>query len=212
MGYYGFPSNRVLPSVYSDEISYYEELCRIRAKLQELVEMVGDTATIKELQDAIAQINAAIASLRAYVDDQDAKTGSAADAYSDARNLELEERLLDVMYRITTGDILVQSQVDGRKKQHVQFELDETYDWLRPFAISAGESDYLQLSAQDLDSIMSNAMYSAYEVDMYIGAYLMGANHALLYQYFDEQQPMVSVHQACWYVGNALNAIKDQYL
>ena len=34
----GFPSNRVLPSAYADEISYYEQLNNLCKKINEVIE------------------------------------------------------------------------------------------------------------------------------------------------------------------------------
>ena len=48
---------KVLPLVYDDSLSYYEVLCKIRDKLNEMIgTMKGLDGTVKSLQQAIAQI------------------------------------------------------------------------------------------------------------------------------------------------------------
>lgn len=48
---------KVLPLVYDDSLSYYEVLCKIKAKLNELIaEMNTLPETLKEIEAAIAQI------------------------------------------------------------------------------------------------------------------------------------------------------------
>lgn len=48
---------KVLPLVYDDSLSYYEVLCKIRDKLNEMIStMKGLDDTVKSLQQAIAQI------------------------------------------------------------------------------------------------------------------------------------------------------------
>lgn len=156
-----FYCQKVLPAVFDDSLSYYEQLCKLRAKINEVIDVVGDAATITALKEAIALINDELDKLRAYVDAQDSAEAVRADKYSDAMNAELEQSLLNVIYRVGTGDVLVNSQIDGRKKQHLQFELDGQYDYSRPFAISCGEFDFLDTMASNWDSFQNNGAYNA---------------------------------------------------
>lgn len=171
-----FYCQKVLPAVFDDSLSYYEQLCVMRNKINEIIDVVGDAATIQALKEALAMVEEEIENLRKYVDAQDEAEQIRADKYSDARNLELEQKLLNIIYRVTTGDVLVKSQVDGRKKQHLQFELDKTYDYLRPFAVTADEFDYLEITAQEIEVIQSTEGTSAtaYVLDLLFGCALMG--------------------------------------
>ena len=45
-----FFTQRVLPAVYTDELSYYEVLAKVVDKLNELIDVVGDSATIEQIQ------------------------------------------------------------------------------------------------------------------------------------------------------------------
>ena len=48
---------KVLPLVYDDSLSYYEVLCKMRDKLNEMIDSMADlNETVKEIQAAIAQI------------------------------------------------------------------------------------------------------------------------------------------------------------
>lgn len=48
---------KVLPLVYDDSLSYYEVLCKVRDKLNEMLKSMSELDdTIKSLQEAIAQI------------------------------------------------------------------------------------------------------------------------------------------------------------
>ena len=59
---FGFWCQKVLPLVYDESLSYYEVLCKVRDKLNELIkqdELFGET--LKQMQDELAQINQWIA-------------------------------------------------------------------------------------------------------------------------------------------------------
>ena len=58
---------KVLPLVYDDSLSYYEVLCKVVKKLNDLIDQYSLTGdTIKEMQEAIAE-------LQKWVDDFDTK-------------------------------------------------------------------------------------------------------------------------------------------
>lgn len=59
---FGFWCQKVLPLVYDESLSYYEVLCKVRDKLNELIEqdeVFGEA--LKQLQNELAQINQWIA-------------------------------------------------------------------------------------------------------------------------------------------------------
>ena len=48
---------KVLPLVYDDSLSYYEVLCKVRDKLNEMIESMTELSdTVNDLQEAVAQI------------------------------------------------------------------------------------------------------------------------------------------------------------
>ena len=56
---------KVLPLVYSDSLSYYEVLCKVVDKLNEMVDSLND------LDDTIDSMRAAIAQLQEWIDNFD---------------------------------------------------------------------------------------------------------------------------------------------
>ena len=56
---------KVLPLVYDDSLSYYEVLCKVVAKLNEMREALND------LPETLKEIEAAIAQLQAWIDNFD---------------------------------------------------------------------------------------------------------------------------------------------
>lgn len=151
-------SNRVLPAVYTDEISFYDLLNKVVLKLNELIEFVGDTATIKEIEEIISEIENEINSLYVYVDDglENVKK------YSDDKNSELESILRAVIADAAYGKILVWSQTGGLCEV-VQKEIARQYDYLRYYAYNAGKIDSYEKTADELDAYNS----TAYTIDLY---------------------------------------------
>lgn len=164
-----FYCQKVLPAVYDDSLSYYEVLNKVAEKLNELIELYGDTATIEALREAVRLVEEHIEEVSAHVDEEDAKIRAEmadglakekarADAYSDAKNEELRQYLLDVIYKVKTGDLLVESQTDGRKLQHLQYELGSQYDFTRVFAVAAQDFDSMSYTgAAELDGLSFSA-------------------------------------------------------
>lgn len=179
-----FYCQKVLPAVYDDSLSYYEVLNKVAQKLNELIELYGDTATIEALKEAVRLIEEKIVELRTHVDTEDSeiraeladglvKEAARADKYSDARNDELREYLLEVIYKVKTGNILIESQTDGTDLQPLQEELDRRYDYLRPFGVAAqdfdsmtydgaGELDDMGLTGKELDIAGAVEYYAFY--------------------------------------------------
>lgn len=143
--------NRVLPAVYTDELSYYEVLCKVVSKVNEIVALIGDYATIEQIKKSIED-------LAKYVDEQDEKLRQ----YSDANDEILKDYLLDVIAGITLGKIQVMSNTIGGL-QPLQSELDRMYDYLRYYAFAAKFLDEYEYTAQQLDALG----YYAYQFDVY---------------------------------------------
>lgn len=56
---------KVLPLVYDDSLSYYEVLCKVVDKLNEMIDSLG------ELNDTVKSMQAAIAQIQKWIDDFD---------------------------------------------------------------------------------------------------------------------------------------------
>lgn len=152
--------NRVLPAVYTDELSYYEVLCKVTDKVNEIVKLVGDYATVEQIKQSIRD-------LAAYVDEQDEKLRK----YSDANDEILKNYLLEVIAGITLGKINVMSNTIGGW-QPLQSELDRMYDYLRYYAFAAEFLDDYEYTAEQLDSLE----YRAYHFDVYNTTIFAGNN------------------------------------
>jgi len=133
--------NRVLPAVYTDELSYYEVLCKVTSKLNEVIELVGDYATVEQIKQSIKD-------LAEYVDRQD----EALREYSDAKDEALKNYLLDVIANSALGKVTVLSNTVGGWVK-LQPELDRMYDYLRYWALAAYLVDEKEYTAQAYDEI-----------------------------------------------------------
>ena len=52
-----FWCQRVLPAVYDDSLSYYEAVCKMGSKLNEIIAIVNDSdSTLADMQDAIKEL------------------------------------------------------------------------------------------------------------------------------------------------------------
>lgn len=143
--------NRVLPAVYTDELSYYEVLCKVTAKLNEVIELVGDYATVEQIKQSIKD-------LAEYVDAQD----DALRKYSDMQDEVLKNYLLDVIANSALGKVNVLSNTVGGWVK-LQSELDRMYDYLRYWALAAYLADGKEYTAQAYDELEVRA----YEFDVY---------------------------------------------
>ncbi len=143
--------NRVLPAVYTDELSYYEVLCKVTSKLNEVIELVGDYATVEQIKQSIKD-------LAEYVDAQD----EALREYSDMKDEALKNYLLDVIANSALGKVTVLSNTVGGWVK-LQPELDRMYNYLRYWALAAYLADGKEYTAQAYDELESRA----YEFDVY---------------------------------------------
>ena len=161
-----FFTQRVLPAVYTDELSYYEVLAKVVDKLNELIDVVGDSATIEQIQQVIKDIEKELSALYVYVD----KEVQGAKDYSDDQNDILKEYLVGLIADATVGKVLVWSQTGGFVCP-LQEELDRQYDFLRYYAYNAGKLDSYEKTAGDIDAYDA----TAYRHDLYNATLLDGS-------------------------------------
>lgn len=161
-----FFTQRVLPAVYTDELSYYEVLAKVVDKLNELIDVVGDSATIEQIQQVIKDIEKELSALYLYVD----KEVQGAKDYSDGQNDILKEYLVGLIVNATVGKVLVWSQTGGFVCP-LQEELDRQYDFLRYYAYNAGKLDSYEKTAGDIDAYDA----TAYKHDLYNATLLDGS-------------------------------------
>lgn len=161
-----FFTQRVLPAVYTDELSYYEVLAKVVDKLNELIDVVGDSATIEQIQQVIEDIEKELSALYVYVD----KEVQGAKDYSDIENEILKEYLVGLIADVAVGKVLVWSQTGGFVCP-LQEELDRQYDFLRYYAYNAGKLDSYEKTAGDIDAYDA----TAYKHDLYNATLLDGS-------------------------------------
>ena len=127
--------------------------------------MVGDSATIEQIQQVIKDIEKELSELYVYVD----KEVQGAKDYSDDQNDILKEYLVGLIADATVGKVLVWSQTGGGICP-LQEELDRQYDFLRYYAYNAGKLDSYEKTAGDIDAYDA----TAYTDDLYNAVLLNG--------------------------------------
>ena len=173
------------PLVFDNSLSYYEQLCVVSKKLNEIIDTVNSIDN--------SYIEDQISSLRSYVDAQDTKNLSLSKVYTDNETQQLEQQLEQLIYQqiqIVTNSML---QLDQNTRQWVTLQLEmfkseirniplpavfnsltgklesvqsvftSFYEYMRCEAISTGEYDNLFLMAQQFDDKDMNAR----EFDLY---------------------------------------------
>ena len=159
-----FFTQRVLPAVYTDELSYYEVLAKVVDKLNEWKNALLEYS-IEQIQQVIKDIEKELSALYVYVD----KEVQGAKDYSDGQNDILEKYLESLIVNATVGKVLVWSQTGGGICP-LQEELDRQYDFLRYYAYNAGKMDSFEKTAQVLDGYDA----TAYTDDLYNAVLLNG--------------------------------------
>lgn len=135
----GFPSNRVLPSAYADEISYYEQLNNLCKKVNEVIE------EFNSLTDTYVTIDFFTTSQN----NQDKEWG---DKLANNISIVLNElnsevyRLEELIKKATVGKVIVFDPTYGIKNRPIEQVIRNVYGWLRYYADYAGTIDNLQLS------------------------------------------------------------------
>lgn len=183
----GFFSNRVLPSVYSDELSYYEQLNKLCMELNQLIEdfkkQQETYATIQMLQDSQAA--------------QDERWGAELlDTYNRIMDYTKGEirRLEELIADAIAGKVTIFDPTYGIEPRPVEQVVKNVYHWLRYYADYAVTIDNLNLTAQVRDGyqviakdfdLYSMLYYSHSEnpqptpIDQYV------KKHDILAYYFD---------------------------
>lgn len=180
---------KVLPLVYDDSLSYYEVLCKVREKINELVEALNNfeninndytdeqikilkdyllneinvlrANTMNEINRLDGSISASNAELRALINETFNGITSYIDTEIFDSKIELINYVNEQIEKIGKSFFVV-SPVSGTKMD-VQGALNEMYDNLRYFSLTATEYDNLELTAQDYDAkSISASMYDLY--------------------------------------------------
>ena len=142
----GFFSNRVLPSVYSDELSYYEQLNKLCMEMNKLIEayenQVKTYATIEMLEKSQNAQNAEWVS----------KLKEQYNVIMDYTKGEVR-RLEKLIEEATTGKVLVFDPTYGIELRAVANVIKNVYHWTRYYAEYAGTIDSMLLTCQGRDAM-----------------------------------------------------------
>lgn len=165
-----FWCNPILPLVYDDSLSYYETLCRVSQKLNEVIDTVNNFYS-----DLDAIVDTKIAEFKKYVDAENAKQDAAVEEkinnvvslinrqvdeiYTYINNIDTSLRhyvtveiksMQNYVDRAVLGKIIIYDPTTGYKNS-LNIVLDHIYDALRYWGITAYEFDAAKLDCLDID-------------------------------------------------------------
>lgn len=99
-----FWCQRVLPAVYDDSLSYYEAVCKMGSKLNEIIAIVNDSdSTLADMQDAIKELQ----------DEFEKFKESGFDDYYQAQVEQWIKDNLDYIFRYTVKQVFFGLTQDG---------------------------------------------------------------------------------------------------
>ena len=172
---------KVLPAVYDDSLSYYEVICKLQSKLNELIEEFNkltpdEWATHDELAAAIAELSreiyAAIAELKTYVDNENAEQTVMLKAHLLIKLKELREYLEGLIANTQLSDVKVIDPEDSYPRKDVQSVFYSQNQNYRFFSDSAKNID-----AKDYDiTTLEGLGLEAYVFDFYSTFYYSMGN------------------------------------
>lgn len=155
----------ILPAVFDDSLSYVELVCKIQAKLNELIEQfnlidIGTFATKEEVRQALAELDA---SLRALLEKSQAEQTVMLKAHIIAKIGEAVDYLQKQIDNVTISDVRMVDPEDSygrRTVQEVAYRANQNY---RTFADAVVRFDTLAYDADTRDGME----VEAYVFDMY---------------------------------------------
>ena len=153
---------KVLPLTYDDSLSYYEVLCKLRNKINEVIDVFNSyEAIIKELQGEITEINA----LKDAVDELQ-KHGAIVDNYLDNLNAEDKylqneiDELTDKVNNVVIAYDNIQKYVDNKYNElnqrisNISFNIYS--DMYRLIGDLQREIDVLNKALEEIDTQLYN--------------------------------------------------------
>lgn len=163
--------NPILPLVYDDSLSYYETLCRVSQKLNEVIETVNNFYS-----DLDAIVDNKIAEFKKYVDSENAKQDAAtqekidnvialinkqvAEIYNYVDNIDTSLRyyvtveiknMQNYVDKAVLGKIIIYDPTTGYKN-NLGVAIEHIYDALRYWGITAYEFDAAKLDCTGIDN------------------------------------------------------------
>ncbi len=174
----------VVPLTDWASLSVYEALCKVVAKLNEVIENVNtNSEKIQQILDMLAgEIDQISKDLKAYIDAQDAKTLQAANAYSDGRynqsvldNEALEKKLSDIIALQVQALQKMIFEGDAASKLYIDTEIIKIKRYLEsietklPPVINpmTGKLDSISNTLRDIVNAFSYHAFTARQWDEY---------------------------------------------
>lgn len=160
-----FVCQPILPAALDDSLSYMELLCKVQAKLNEIIEQlnlidIGTFATKEELRDAIEELDAA---LRKLLEKSQAEQTVMLKAHIIAKIGEAVDYLQAQIDNVTISDVMMVDPEDSygrRTVQEVAYHANQNY---RTFADAVTRIDTLDYDA----SVRDGMEVEAYAFDMF---------------------------------------------
>lgn len=153
--------NRVLPAVYSDELSYYEMLAKLKHKLNELIKVFNEQT----------ELYATIELLNKSQNEQDKVWAAQLSAMNDALSTRITsevDRLEKIIAETVAGKVTVFDPTYGIEPRPVEQVIKNVYHWLRYYADYAVTIDNLLLSAEARDAMALEARtFDLYSMQYY---------------------------------------------
>ena len=210
---------KVLPLVYEQSLSYYEQLCKLTDKMNQLIDAVN--------LNPDSYVDEQIAKLREYVNAQDTKILNDSKLYTDEKINELNLVLINqihileqLVFNANTNTLnYVKLELDifkneikniplpsvlnpiTGKYETVQTVFYSFYDYLRVQAVNCYTFDSVSKTVDELDSMQ----YTAQEFDVYSTEYIY-------YPKFQIRSPFNGVMTNVQNVINELAALHQQGL
>lgn len=117
---------KVLPAVYTDELSYYELLANIQAKVNEVIESLDNLNSWQEAQDAL--ISALTKSVQEFID------GGYLDEFETLVHKWIGDNFTDVMKAILNHGVFFGLTDDGYFCANQVWQLTTQFDTIADYA------------------------------------------------------------------------------
>lgn len=155
----------VLPAAFDDSLSYMELLCKLKAKLNELIEKfnlidIGAFATKEELREAIAELDT---TLRELLERSQAEQTVMLKAHTIAKIGEAVDYLQAQIDNVTISNVMMVDPEDSYGRRTVQEVAYRTNQNYRTFADAVTRFDTLDYDA----SVRDGMEVEAYAFDMF---------------------------------------------
>ena len=223
---------KVLPTVYSDALSYYEELCQFRYKLNEVIEAFNEYEdVIVELQQALGNINdmtADIKSIKEQLIVVNSDIEKLTNEYEALRtiDLNLQKQIDELSNKINSAISSYNSIVEYVDNAIANVKIENSSAWIRLENYINTQNRILQLQIDEIREMVKNIAVDVYNPvrgirenldsnneDIYQDLRYGGFTNAELSEFGISNEHVASlVHDNRDYALNAKERFKRHYL